>query len=54
MILTKELIGLRIEWLREQALYILRVPEEERCEREREWLRWAERRVHALQKEVAA
>ena len=52
MILSTEQIRERIEWLREQSLFIQATKPEERAEREREWLQWAERRVHALLKEA--
>jgi len=52
MILTTLLIKERMDWLREQAGFILVTKEEERSANEREWLRWAERRIHALQKET--
>lgn len=52
MSLTPELIKERLEMLREQALFILATKDEERSPAEREWLRWAERRMAALQQEV--
>lgn len=52
MILTPEILKDRIDWMREQAGFILATKEEERSANEREWLRWSERRIHALQKEA--
>jgi hypothetical protein len=54
MILTIEQKRERVEWIREQALWIQRVPNSERSRDERLWLEWAERRVGFLMKEVAA
>lgn len=51
MILTDAQKKERIEWMREQALWIQREPEAKRTFVEREWLTWAERRVYTLVKE---
>lgn len=53
MILTDAQKKERVEWMREQALWIQREPEANRTAAEREWLTWAERRVHHLMKEGA-
>lgn len=52
MILTDAKKRERVEWIRDQALWIQREPEERRSFVDREWLAWAERRVQTLLKEV--
>jgi hypothetical protein len=52
MTLTLEQINARLDAFREQALFIQATKEEERSQSEHEWLKWAERRIHALQKEA--
>ena len=54
MILTTEQKRERVDWIREQALWIQLVPNSERSGDERLWLEWADRRVRTLLKEVAA
>jgi hypothetical protein len=54
MIMTKQIIHERIDWMREQALSIQRQPEDMRSQNDIAWLRWAERRVLALTQEGAA
>jgi len=51
MIMTKQIIHERIEWIRDHALWIQRQPEDMRSQNDIAWLRWAERRVLALTQE---
>jgi cob(I)alamin adenosyltransferase len=42
----------KLDAYREQAGFILATKDEERTQAERDWLRWAEKRIQALEKEV--